>query len=122
MIRYMLSIALLSLVTFGSVAVLKTIPEDNFGLVFVGMLVSAAFLLTLTFKVLILPFILVGVVIGSVNIVSNMIAGAIERRFCRLYLRIFAPDQLAALDAQECEGEPLQISEVEPIAIEPPVR
>lgn len=30
--------------------------------------------------------------------------------------------QLTALDAQQREGEPLQISEVEPIAIEPPIR
>ena len=122
MIRYIVSIAVLYLVTIGSVAVVKTIPEDNFGLLLLGLFVSAAFLLALTFKVLMLPFILVGVVIGTVTVVFGMIAGVVERRLCRLYLRIFAPAHLAALDAQQREGEPLQISDVAPIAIEPPIR
>ncbi|WP_299775980.1 hypothetical protein [uncultured Tateyamaria sp.] len=122
MIRHMVSIALLYLATVGSSAILKAIPEDNYGLLLLGMFVSAAFLLTLTFKALMLPFILVGMVIGAVTFVSSMIAGAIQGRVCRLYLGIFAPDQLAALDAQQREGELLQISEVEPITIEPPVR
>ena len=72
MLRHIECIALLVPVVVGSITILQAIPQDNYGLLLLGMVISAAFLLTLTFKVLMLPFIFVGLVIGTVTVVSSI--------------------------------------------------